>query len=425
MITASNYRSYSEIVKDEDAGTGNVYLFPDLKIPRTTAQYWVKQKKYSNFSSVVEFESVYKRKSEFLIEELAKEKAMRELLETVRKVFPYDFRSKNLKNKLARSQIINAIRECLKYHRLSHCLNSIGLSKSAYQRWSSEINFCKKTKGLCERRKASQLTSDEVATMKRFVTSKKFAYISVSSLHLLAQRTGELFCSVDTWYKYIRSFEWSRPWKVDKKRIYKTGIRALKPNELWHIDVTVVNIRPGFKLYIQAVIDNFSRFVLAWRVTDEINAKNTVETIALAREKAKELLKSNDKTQVMMDPGTENKNGTVLRFLTSKNLVRILAQVEIHYSNSMVESLFRSLKNNYLYHQGINSIEDLTRKTNFYFSQHNDVIPLAIHRGGRPSEVFLSSWNEAELTQLQTNKEFAFLNRKKKNLQPSCGVCPI
>ena len=124
MITASNYRSYPEIVKDEVARTGNVYLFPDLKIPRTTAQYWAKQKKYSKYSDMAEVESVYKRKSEFLLEELAKEKAMRELLETVRKVFPYDFQSKNLKNKLSRAQIIGAIRECLKYHKLSQCLNA-------------------------------------------------------------------------------------------------------------------------------------------------------------------------------------------------------------------------------------------------------------------------------------------------------------
>ena len=156
MITASNYRSYPEIVKDEVSRTGNVYLFPDLKIPRTTAQYWVKQKRNSNHSSVSEVESVYKRKSEFLIEELAKEKAMRELLETVRKVFPYDFQTKNLKSKVSRAQIIGAVRECLKHHTLSQCLNSIGLSKSAYQRWVSEISFCKRTKNLCERRKANR-----------------------------------------------------------------------------------------------------------------------------------------------------------------------------------------------------------------------------------------------------------------------------
>jgi len=296
LQTATGYRSYPEIVKDEVARTGNVYLFQDLKIPRTTAQYWVKQKKIFNHATTAEIDSIYKRKSEFLCGELAKEKAMRELLETVRKLFPYDFRAKRLKNKVSRAQIVAAIRECMKFHKLSHCLDSIGLSKSTYMSWSSEISFCERTKGLCERRKATQLTSDEVAVMKKFLTSKKYAHISVLSLHLLAQRTGELFCSVDTWYKYLRCYEWQRPWKKEVKTVSKTGIRANRPNEIWNIDVTVMNIRPGYKLYIQAVIDNFSRFVLAWRVTEEIKAKNTVETLNLARRRAHELLNSAQST---------------------------------------------------------------------------------------------------------------------------------
>ncbi|MGZ3744856.1 MAG: DDE-type integrase/transposase/recombinase [Pseudobdellovibrionaceae bacterium] len=424
MNTTLNYRTYPETVKDEVARTGNIYLFPDLNIPRTTAQYWVKKQKYSRQNNLIEIESVYKRKSAYLQKELEKEKALRRLLEVVRRVFPYDFRTKNLKDKMTRRQIVDTVRECIKLHKLSHCLVAIGLSKSAYQRWASEISFCKTTKRLCERRKASQLTSEEVAVMKNFVTSKKFAHISISSLHLLAQRTGELFCSIDTWYKYVRCFEWKRPWKQEKKKIQKTGIRASKANEIWHLDVTVVNIRPGYKLYIQAIIDNFSRFVLAWRVTEEVNARNTVETLALAKIRATELLESEESTNVMMDPGTENNNKNVLQFTTSRNLVRTLARVDIHYSNSMVESLFRMLKNNYLYHQGINNIGDLIRKADFYFRQHNNVIPLAVHRGGTPAEVFLSSWGEAERGSLQVNKLEALTARKKKNLQPSCGICP-
>jgi putative transposase len=356
--------------------------------------------------------------------ELEKEKGLRLLLETIRKIFPYDFRNKHLKSKPMRAQVVTAIRECLKFQKLSHCLSAIGLSKSSYQRWASEVFFCEKTKGLCERRTPSQLTNDEVMVMKRLVTSKKFAHISISSLHLLAQRSGELFCSVDTWYRYIRCFEWKRHWKISKKRIQKTGIRAKKPNELWHLDVTVVNMRPGYKLYIQAVIDNFSRFVLAWLVTEKIDAKNTIETIALAKKKAQDLLGSFESTAVMMDPGTENNNGKLLNFITSKNLTRILAQVDIHYSNSMIESLFRMLKNNYLYHQRVHTLEDLTRKAAFYFREHNETIPLANHKGGRPSEVYLSSWTEDKLTQLNASKEAAFIARKNKNLQPPCGRCP-
>lgn len=45
MQAITSYRRYPEIVKEEVARSGNVYLFPDLKIPRTTAQYWVKKKR--------------------------------------------------------------------------------------------------------------------------------------------------------------------------------------------------------------------------------------------------------------------------------------------------------------------------------------------------------------------------------------------
>jgi len=161
------YRKYSDVVKAEVARTKNVYLFPDLKIPRTTAQYWVKTQRPLRMASVIEIESAYKKKAEFLEAELFKEKALRRLLETVRKVFPYDFRTKQLKNKQSRAQIIAAIQEALKFHKLMHCLDAIGLSKSAYRRWASEISLCQKTKSPCDRRKASQLTEAEVSTMRR------------------------------------------------------------------------------------------------------------------------------------------------------------------------------------------------------------------------------------------------------------------
>ncbi|OQW48216.1 MAG: hypothetical protein A4S09_13990 [Proteobacteria bacterium SG_bin7] len=425
MSLAIKYRSYPEVIKSEVARTKNIYLFPDMGIPRTTAQYWVKNQRPTVTLEVTEFESVYKKKSEFLEEELAKEKAIRVLLETVRKVFPFDFRTKQLRNKQSRAQIIAAIQECIKYHKLSHCLDAIGLTKSSYRRWASEISLCNKIKSPCERRKPSQLTEDELSIMKKFVTGKKYAHISIASLHWLAQRTGELFCSQETWYKYVRVFEWKRPWKKEKKEIKKVGIRAKNPNEIWHIDVTEVSIAPKTKFYIQAIIDNFSRYVLAWRVTGDITAQGTVETLKLAHQKSSELLDKEISTDVMMDPGKENNNGKVIQFITSNNLRRTLAQVDVHYSNSMVEGLFHSLKNRFLYHQKVKSADDLLRKANFYFQQHNNVVPLAVHKGGRPIEVYKSTWNDSEKTNLQENKKLAIQARKNKNRQPPCESCPV
>lgn len=125
------YRKYSDVVKHEVFKTKNIYLFPDLKIPRTTAQHWAKKQRANRSAAVVEIDSVFRKKSEFLEAELAKERAMRRLLETVRKVFPYDFTTRSLKNKQSRAQIIAAIQECLKFQKLQPCLDTIGLAKSS------------------------------------------------------------------------------------------------------------------------------------------------------------------------------------------------------------------------------------------------------------------------------------------------------
>jgi transposase InsO family protein len=86
---------------------------------------------------------------------------------------------------------------------------------------------------------------------------------------------------------------------------------------------------------------------------------------------------------LLTDPRSKKNNRAVTQFTVSRNMQRVLARVEVHYSNSMIESLFRMLKNNYLYHQDIRNIEDLERKARFYFTQHNEVIPQATLKGLR------------------------------------------
>lgn len=208
----------------------------------------------------------------------------------------------------------------------------------------------------------------------------------------------------------------------ERKKIKKIGIRATAPNQIWHIDVTVINLRPGKKFYIQSVIDNYSRFVLAWNVTDSINAINTIQTLNLAKKKTLSV-QEGEHPIVMMDPGSENRNLTVSEYIASANLRRLIARVEIHYSNSMIESLFKSLKNNYLYHQGVRTIEDLNRKATFYFRQYNEVVPHAVLKGGIPSEVYHSLWTKEAQDELQKMKSKAMTYRKLQNIVPPCGTC--
>src|SRR2546426_11703696 len=42
---------------------------------------------------------------------------------------------------------------------------------------------------------------------------------------------------------------------------------------MWHIDTTVIRLLDGTRAYLHAVIDNFSRRILAWRVADTFAGK--------------------------------------------------------------------------------------------------------------------------------------------------------
>ena len=63
-------------------------------------------------------------------------------------------------------------------------------------------------------------------------------------------------------------------------------IRACKPNEIWHVDTSLLRLLDGSRVYMHAIIDNYSRRILAWTVRATFD---TGVTAALIREAAKGL----------------------------------------------------------------------------------------------------------------------------------------
>jgi putative transposase len=133
-----------------------------------------------------------------------------------------------------------------------------------------------------------------------------------------------VFVSPSTWRRLIRERGWIWP----RHRVYpakpKEGIRASKPNEYWHIDVTVIKLLDGTRTYLHAVIDNFSRRILAWKLAPRLEPQGTCLVLI---EAGKNLLKNGDGATVIADSGIENVNGEVDDLFRLGQLHRILAQV--------------------------------------------------------------------------------------------------
>ena len=128
-----------------------------------------------------------------------------------------------------------------------------------------------------------------------------------------------------------------KKWRRPRLRIHptkpKVGIRASGSNEIWHVDTTLIRLLDGTRAYLHAVIDNFSRRILAWRVSASFNPNITADLLLDA---ASGLI--DEKPTLLVDGGVENFNSAVDELVDSGLLKRLLAQTDISFSNSLIES---------------------------------------------------------------------------------------
>jgi transposase InsO family protein len=201
------------------------------------------------------------------------------------------------------------------------------------------------------------------------------------------------------------------------------------PNQYWHLDQSLLRLKNGTKIYIRAIIDNFSRYVLAWQVTDDSGGIRTKELITKALEVSKDLLVGTEIAKlipnIIVDDGSENSNEHVDSLITLGLILRTIAQIDIVQSNSLIEALFLALKHRWLFLQSLDTLEQVIRYVEKYLLDHNNLIPRVALRGATPQEMFLGKWTTDDDLKLLQHSEQARQQRKVANLTFSCGACPV
>jgi len=416
-------RAYDHRLKKQIAMTQNPNLFPQLKIPRSTAKNWI----HRGVGQVVTLEifDLDREKLEEKCFALGKQvdqlKAQTELNYSVFKVFGFDLQyqrfSAEQKEKLI--EVIEKGRRCLTLHT---CLEIVGLSEQRFNHWLKRQKQCQLAdRSSCPKLSPTKITDPEISTVKKYVGDPLFSHFSTSLWYHL-RRTEELIISSSSWFRIIRDFKMEREHR--KKYVFKprVGMRAAAPNQIWHIDVSVLRFN-GIKAYVQAVRDNFSRYVLAYRVSENYGGTFTSALILSAIARAKEFGYFNV-PQMWSDKGSENVNSEVSD-LAKRNLIQhVLALVDVQLSNSMIESFFHQLKNRFLYFKGIHMYSQLVGHIDFYVHDHNEVIPFCALNGVTPLEAYRSSCSViVDRDEEKRRVELAIKKRVEFNRSLICPAC--
>jgi putative transposase len=116
----------------------------------------------------------------------------------------------------------------------------------------------------------------------------------------------------------------------------------IAPNQVWASDITYLPMKRGF-LYLVAIIDWYSRFILAWRLSNTLNVDFCLDCAEAA-------LAQGVKPQIFnTDQGSQ---------FTSKEWIKCLQDQEIRISmdgkgraldNIIIERFWRTLKYRYIY----------------------------------------------------------------------------
>ncbi len=115
-------------------------------------------------------------------------------------------------------------------------------------------------------------------------------------------------------------------------------------------------------------------------------------------------------------------NGEVDELLKDEALTRVLAQVEVTFSNSMIEAFWRSLKHSWLFLHALDNFTALARLGEFYVTAHNEVMPHSAFEGQTPDEMYFGTGGSV-VAALATARKTAREERMKVNRAAACSVC--
>jgi transposase InsO family protein len=321
----------------------------------------------------------------------------------------------------AKMRILRAVDRAREYLPLRAVLRFLRVSPSRFHAWSRRQSACSLDDySSCPRTSPSRLTPPEIRAIQAMVISPDYRHVPTGTLAVLAQRLGKVWASPSTWHRLVRKYGWRRP----RLRIHpakpKIGLRTTRADEMWHIDTTVIRLLDGTRAYLHAVIDNFSRRILAWRVADTFAPVNSVAVLVDASRGA---TPSGTTPVVLADGGVENVNAQVDDLINTGVLRRVLAFTELEFSNSMIEAWWRTLKHQWLFLHSLDSVTTVRRLVAFYVDEHNRVLPHSAFRGQTPDEMYFGTGDTVP-ADLTARLAAARRTRLEANRSASCETCP-
>jgi putative transposase len=135
-------------------------------------------------------------------------------------------------------------------------------------------------------------------------------------------------------------------------------------NHVWSTDITYVPVRKGY-LYLVAILDWFSRYVLTWKLSNSLESNFCIEVLEEALEKGKPKIFNSDQ-------GCQFTSNRFVGILESHAIQISMDGKGRAFDNIFVERLWRTVKYEEVYCKAYESFEEAQRNLKDYFKFYNE-----------------------------------------------------
>jgi len=165
------------------------------------------------------------------------------------------------------------------------------------------------------------------------------------------------------------------------------GMKITWPNQVWAADITYIPMARGF-LYLVAIIDWYSRYVLSWKLSNTLDADFCVKALEEALEKGKPEIFNTDQGSQF--------TGEAFTGLLKQHGIRISMDGKGSYNDNLfIERLWRSVKYEEVYLKAYQDGREARIGLGNYFRFYNTERPHQTHCYRTPAEVYTTIQVEA------------------------------
>jgi putative transposase len=138
------------------------------------------------------------------------------------------------------------------------------------------------------------------------------------------------------------------------------GVDIVRPDHVWSTDITYIRVGQGF-VYLTAVIDWHSRYVLSWQLSNALDASFCIEAVS-------EALDQSEPEIFNTDQGSQYTSGDFLKPLLDRNIRISMDSKGRALDNIFIERLWRTVKYEEVYLKEYQSVRDARSSLKVYFN---------------------------------------------------------